>query len=53
VRWHLRYGLSYLDVEELLAERGIEVDNVTVIPVSAAVHHAANRCSTALPTYSR
>ena len=24
VRWYLRYGLSYRDVEELLAERGIE-----------------------------
>ena len=30
VRWYLRYGLSYLDVEELLAERGIEVDYVTI-----------------------
>ena len=30
VRWFLRYGLSYRDVEELLAERGIEVDHVTV-----------------------
>jgi len=30
VRWHLRYGLSYRDVEELLAERGIEVDHVTI-----------------------
>jgi transposase-like protein len=27
---YLRYGLSYRDVEELLAERGIEVDHVTV-----------------------
>jgi IS6 family transposase len=26
----LRYGLSYRDVEELLAERGVEVDHVTV-----------------------
>jgi transposase-like protein len=26
VRWHLRYGLSYRDVEELLAEGGIDVD---------------------------
>jgi transposase, IS6 family len=26
VRWYLRFGLSYRDVEELLAERGIEVD---------------------------
>ena len=30
VRWYLRYGLSYRDVEELLAERGIDVDHVTV-----------------------
>jgi transposase-like protein len=28
VRWYLRYGLSYRDVEELLAERGITVDHV-------------------------
>jgi transposase-like protein len=25
VRWYLRYSLSYRDVEELLAERGITV----------------------------
>jgi IS6 family transposase len=30
VRWYLRYGLSYRDVEELLTERGITVDHVTV-----------------------
>jgi transposase-like protein len=30
VRWYLRYGLSYRDVEELLAEGGITVDHVTV-----------------------
>jgi len=30
VRWHLRYGLSNRDAEELLAERGIEVDHVTI-----------------------
>jgi transposase-like protein len=30
VRWYLRYGLSYRDVEELLGERGIAVDHVTV-----------------------
>jgi transposase-like protein len=30
VRWYLRYGLSYRDVEELLAERGIEVDHATI-----------------------
>jgi transposase-like protein len=30
VRWYLRFGLSYRDVEELLVERGVEVDHVTV-----------------------
>jgi transposase-like protein len=30
VRWYLRFGLSYRDVEELLAEPGIEVDHVSV-----------------------
>ena len=41
VRWYLRFGLSYRDVEELLAERGIEVDHVTVYRVGAALHTAA------------
>jgi IS6 family transposase len=30
LRWYLRYELSYRDVEELLSERGIDVDHVTV-----------------------
>jgi IS6 family transposase len=30
VRWYLRYRLSYRDVEELLAERGVTVDHVTI-----------------------
>ena len=30
VRWYLRFGLSYRDLEELLAERGIDVDHVSV-----------------------
>ena len=29
VRWYLRFGLSYRDVEELLAERDVEVDHTT------------------------
>jgi transposase, IS6 family len=29
VRWYLRFGLSYRDVEELLVERGVEVDHVS------------------------
>jgi len=30
VRWYLRFALSYRDVEELLAERDLKVDHVTV-----------------------
>ena len=30
VCWYLRFGLSYRDVEELLAQRGIEVDHTTI-----------------------
>jgi IS6 family transposase len=30
VRWYLLFELTDLDVEELLAERGVEVDHVTV-----------------------
>ena len=30
VRWYLRYGLPYRDLEKLLAERGIEVNHVTL-----------------------
>src|ERR1700731_2944491 len=30
VGWYLRFSLSYCDAEELLAERGVLVDHVTV-----------------------
>jgi transposase, IS6 family len=30
VRWYLRFNLSYRDIKELLAERGIEVDHTTI-----------------------
>jgi IS6 family transposase len=30
VRWQLRFGLSYRDLEELLTERGVEVDHLTI-----------------------
>ncbi len=30
VRWYLRFGLSYRDVEELLVERDVEVDHVSL-----------------------
>src|ERR1700723_1607859 len=30
VGWYLRFSLSYRDVEELLAERGLRADHLTV-----------------------
>ena len=30
VFWYLRYSLSYRDIEELMEERGVEVDHSTV-----------------------
>src|SRR5579872_3483709 len=30
VRWYLRYSLSYRDLEEMMAERGVNVDHSTI-----------------------
>jgi putative transposase len=30
VRWYVAYALSYRDVKELAAERGLKVDHVTI-----------------------
>jgi transposase, IS6 family len=30
VRWYLRYSVSYRDLEELMAERGLNVDHSTI-----------------------
>ena len=37
VRWYLRYSLSYRDLEEMMAERGLRVDQTTIyrLPSSA------------------
>jgi hypothetical protein len=40
VRWYLRFGLSYRDVEELLTERGIDVDHTTI----SAGSNGSRRC---------
>lgn len=46
VRWYLCYGLPYRDVEELLAERGIEVDYVSVYQWVQRFTPAADRRGT-------
>src|SRR5512132_3336080 len=48
VRWYLRFGLSDRDVEELLPDRGVEVDHVTVyrwvLRFTALLAEAARPC---------
>ena len=53
VRWYLRFGLSYRDIEELVTERGIEVDHVTVYRWVGAICAAAGRGRPALPPRRR
>jgi len=31
VRWYLKYALSYRNLEEMMAERGIKVDHTTIM----------------------
>jgi len=51
VRWYVRCALSYRDVEELLAEGGIdvEVDHTTLFRLGGPVHPAVHRGGPAPP----
>ena len=31
VRWYLKYALSYRNLKEMMAERGVEVDHTTIM----------------------
>jgi transposase, IS6 family len=33
VRWYLRFALSFRDLEQMLAHRGVRVDHVGVRPI--------------------
>ncbi len=30
VHWYCKYGISYCDLEEMMQERGVEVDHTTL-----------------------
>ena len=49
VRWYLRYGLSYRDVEELLAERGVNVTTSPSTGGSNGVHGGVRRSGADMP----
>nr|AYF52190.1 hypothetical protein [Klebsiella pneumoniae] len=33
VRWYCKYGISYRELQEMLAERGVNVDHSTILPL--------------------
>ncbi len=37
VRWYLRYSLSYRDLQEMMAKRGLSIDHVTIWPLGPAL----------------
>ena len=49
VRWYLRYALSYRDLEEMMAERGLHVDHTTIYRSRAAL---CSRVGEALLSFS-
>src|SRR5689334_20019855 len=38
VQWYLRFGLSFRNLEELMVERNLSVDHVTIWPGSSDTH---------------
>ena len=50
VRWYCKYGLSYRDLEEMMAERGLSIDHTTVY---RWVQHYAPELKKRLDWYKR
>jgi IS6 family transposase len=49
VRWYLRYPLSYRDLEEMMAERGLHIDHTTIYRwVQCYAPELEKRCRPAL-----
>ena len=49
VRWYLRYALSYRDMEEIMAERGLSVDHTTIYRSRSAVRPRIGEALSSLP----
>jgi len=50
VRWYCKYGISYRDLEEMMAERGLEIDHTTMY---RWVQHYAPKLMKRLEWYKR
>jgi IS6 family transposase len=46
VRWYCKYGISYRELQEMLAERGVNVDHTTLY--RWVQHYAPERKTSAL-----
>ncbi|KTD37699.1 transposase [Legionella nautarum] len=38
VRWYCKYGISYRDLEDMMAERGLEIDHTTLYRWFSIMH---------------
>lgn len=45
VRWYCKYGISYRELQEMLAERGVNVDRTTISGFSALHLKWKNGCA--------
>src|SRR5690349_5012618 len=53
VRWYLRYALSYRDLEEIMLERGLQVDHTTIYRwVQRYAPELEKRCRPHLKAYN-
>ena len=53
VRWYLRYSLSYRDLEEMMRERGLQVDHTTIYRSRAVLCPRAGETLQAAPQSSQ
>ena len=51
VRWYCKYGISYRELQEMLAERGVNVDHSTIYRwVHVQLHQQKGMISLSPPT---
>ena len=49
VRWYLRFKLSFRDLVEMMAERGIDLAHTTIMPGSSATFPSLKSVGTGSP----
>ena len=44
VRWYCKYGISYRELEEMMQERGLEVDHATIYRPGTSRNRLSHHC---------